>query len=108
MIDLIELIDNLLITFDNHFLPFLNKKFKLLHQKFKEDFYKKFLILHMEENKKLLEKINQTKIVKNELENNNLSGDKVKKYEDEIIKLQNELSLNNLQIEKIKGKIKND
>ena len=108
MIDLIELIDNLLNTFDKHFLPFLNKKFKLIHEKFKEDFYKKFLILHMEENKKLLEKINQTKTIKNELENNNVNSDKVKKYENEILKLQNELSLNNLQIEKIKGKIKND
>ena len=108
MIDLIELIDNLLNTFDKHFLPFLNKKFKLIHEKFKEDFYKKFLILHMEENKKLLEKISQTKTIKNELENNNVNSDKVKKYENEILKLQNELSLNNLQIEKIKGKIKND
>ena len=108
MIDLIELIDNLLNTFDKHFLPFLNKKFKLIHEKFKEEFYKKFLILHMEENKKLLEKINQTKTIKNELENNNVNSEKVKKYENEILKLQNELSLNNLQIEKIKGKIKND
>lgn len=108
MIDLIELVDNLLTTFDKHFLPFLNKKFKLIHEKFKEEFYKKFLILHMEENKKLLEKINQTKTIKNELENNNVNSEKVKKYENEILKLQNELSLNNLQIEKIKGKIKND
>ena len=108
MIDLIELIDNLLNTFDKHFLPFLNKKFKLIHEKFKEDFYKKFLILHMEENKKLLEKISQTKTIKNELENNNVNSDKVKKYYSNLMKLQNELSLNNLQIEIIKGKIKND
>lgn len=108
MIDLIELVDNLLNTFDKHFLPFLNKKFKLLHEKFKNEFYKKFLILHMEENKKVLDKINQTKTIKNELEKNNVNNEQIKKYESEIIKLQNELNLNNLQIEKLKGKIKND
>ncbi|MBQ4399752.1 MAG: hypothetical protein II830_00495 [Alphaproteobacteria bacterium] len=62
----------------------------------------------MEENKKVLDKINQTKTIKNELEKNNVNNEQIKKYESEIIKLQNELNLNNLQIEKLKGKIKND
>ena len=108
MIDLIALCENLFESLDKHLLPFLNKKIRLMEKVFEQDFYKKMLILHMEENKRLLEKVNQTQTIKSTLEKNGVGLDNVKKYEEELIRLHQELSENNLKIERLKGKVKND
>ena len=61
-----------------------------------------------EENKRLLDKVNQTQTIKTALEKNGVRLDDVKKYEDELIRLHQELQENNLKIERLKGKVKND
>ena len=108
MIDLIDLITNLFESFDKHFLPYFNKKLRAVSTLFKQDFLKKMLILHMEENKKILEKINSTTAIKNALEKNGVGMDEVKQYETNLRDLHAKLQDNNLKIEALKGKISND
>ena len=64
------------------------------------------LVLHLEENKKLLEKINTQEAIKNALEKHGTL--ETTEQANEIKKLRYELQDNNNKIERLKGEIKND
>lgn len=103
MIDIIELMANLFESLDKHFLPFLSKKLRAVAFNFKNDFYKKMLVLHLEEQKKLQQELNTNELVKNTLAKNGLDTSE----QDAILKkLKADLLDNNAKVERLKGVFK--
>lgn len=103
MLDIIELMANLFESLDKHFLPFLSKKLRAVACNFKNDFYKKMLVLHLEEQKKIQQELGNNELIKITLAKNGLD---TSEQDTAIKKLKHDLLDNDNKIERLKGVVK--